>query len=143
MAQPTPLVRLGDAWPTGAPHPTTGWTPPIHRVHLSSGLEIRIHEWGDAVPGGYNGGFVAVDARSEDPLGRIEYQSADTGGGVLIAWIEVEPALRGRGLADILLARLIHEFPGQTIEPGLMTESGVRWWGRVQKVTASTNRSEE
>jgi GNAT superfamily N-acetyltransferase len=83
------------------------------------------------VPGGYNGGFAALDPASSAELGRIEYHSADES--VLIAWIEVAPALRGRGLADLLLARLAHEFPGARISAGLTTPSGTRWWQRVSR----------
>ena len=135
-----PLVRLGDPWPTGPAHPSTGWAPPVARVRLATGLSATIDEWGDAVPGGYNGSFRATDPRTGVVMGQLDYQSAAGGDPVLIAMIEVTPSYRGRGVADLLLARLLAEFPGRPIEPGLMTESGGRWWARVEPIVRRTRQ---
>lgn len=124
-----PLVGLGRPWPTGPAHAQTGWRPPLDRVRLVSGLELHLHSWGDAVGGGYNGGFAARSI-DDELVGRIEYNSA--AGSVLIAMIEVEPAFRRSGASDALLMRLLAEFPDAEFSAGLLTASGARWWRRVR-----------
>ena len=127
-----PQVCLGDNWPLASPQPPSTWAPPLSRIRLASGDGAHIRSWGDAVPGGYNGSFAAYDPRDNTYMGRLDYQSARHEADVLIAYIEVEPAWRGRGVSDALLMRLAHEFPERTIAPGLMTAEGVRWWQRVR-----------
>lgn len=134
MTTVLPVVRLGTAWPTAStPHPTTGWRMPLNRVALPGGRAIAISSWGDAVPGGYNGGFLATDTASGAKMGRIEYQSETHGTRTLIAWIETDSKFRGSGVSDALLMRLVAECPGEVIDPGMMTPDGVRWWKRVSK----------
>lgn len=124
-----PTVTLGTDWPTKDPHPSTGWAEPRGEVTLAFGLLVRVSSWGDAVPGGYNGGFVLRDSDGAE-VGRIEYQSA--GSSVLIAMIEVSDAFRRSGASDALLMRLVAEFPGAQISAGLLTPDGERWWSRVK-----------
>jgi hypothetical protein len=126
-----PVAKLGQPYPTKPPHPETGWAEPVGTVTLKSGLTASVRSYGDAVPGGYNGGFAAFDPKTGTRMGHLDYQS---GGDqpVLIAMNEVAPAYRGKGVSDALLARLTAEFPGQQISPGMMTESGFRWWERVK-----------
>lgn len=94
-----------------------------------NGIEIEFSPYGDAVPGGYNGGWVAyVNGKK---VGYLDYQTARDYDEVLIAMVEVYPEWRGKGVADALLARLKAEYPGRPIDPGLMTPEGAKWWKRV------------
>lgn len=127
-----PVVKLGDPFPTKSPNPDTGYAEPVSRVTLKSGTEAKISSYGDAVPGGYNGGFAAYDAATGAKMGYMEYQTATGDPSVLIAMNEVDPAYRGKGVSDALLMRLTAEFPGKSIDPGMMTDSGSSWWDRVK-----------
>ncbi len=94
-----------------------------------NGITIEFSSYGDAVPGGYNGGWVAyVDGKR---AGYLDYQTERGSDDVLIAMIEVDPQWRGKGISDALLARLKAEFPKGRIDPGVMTEDGARWWKKV------------
>lgn len=97
----------------------------------------RIESGGDAVPGGYNGYFIAY-ASDGRPAGYLDYQSASGDDQVLIAMVEVRPAHRCQGLATLLLARLREEFPERTVRAGYQTADGAAWWlavGRRQPGT--------
>lgn len=124
-----PLVRPNEPWPTQASN--GGWAPAHDRVRLVSGERLHVSQWGDAVPGGYNGGFVVRETTDEQVIGRLDYQSAYSVDSVLVAWVEVIPLWRRRGLASMLVERLRHEFPGQKIEAGLLTEDGMEWWRKA------------
>jgi GNAT superfamily N-acetyltransferase len=87
---------------------------------------------GDAVPGGYNGHFVAWSDTGEK-LGYLDYQTIDESSRyfnntVLIAMIEVEERFQRQGVATELLEALKREFPGREVDPGMMTEQGAAWW---------------
>lgn len=90
---------------------------------------IKILTGGDAVPGGYNGYFVAYDETSGEKMGYLDYQSA--GDDVKIAMVEVEPAHRRKGVATVLLAALRNDFPDARIDPGYTTPDGNAWWAKV------------
>jgi GNAT superfamily N-acetyltransferase len=87
-------------------------------------LALRFESGGDAVPGGYNGYFVAYDKATGAKMGYLDYQSAP-GMNPLIAMVEVEPAYRRQGVATALVRRMQEDFPGQEIEWGMMTPEGV------------------
>jgi len=92
----------------------------------------RIESGGDAVPGGYNGYFIAY-APDGTPAGYLDYQSASGDDKVLIAMVEVFPIHRRQGLATLLLARLREEFPQRTVRPGYQTAEGAAWWQAVSR----------
>jgi len=126
-----PDAVLGQPYPMGKPG-YNGYVEPASHVSLKSGLRADIQSYGDAVPGGYNGGFVAFDADTGAKMGWIDYQSASGDPVILIAMNEVLRDYWGKGVSDALLARLMAEFPGRPISPGLMTTSGSKWWDRVK-----------
>jgi hypothetical protein len=128
-----PPAVLGRPYPVKAPHPVTGWAEPASRVTLKSGIKAEIQSQGDAVPGGYNGSFIAYEAESGKKMGWMDYQTATGDPVVLIAMNEVVQEFWGRGVSDALLSRLMAEFPGHPIAPGMMTESGMKWWDRVKR----------
>lgn len=130
--QQLPLVRPGDRFPLGPAHSRTGYRPPVSRVILPTGLVVRVSSFGDAVPGGYNGGFCAYDEQDR-LLGELDYQSANRDSRVLIAMVETSELGRGTGVSDMLLMRLAAEFPDRLIDPGLLTTEGRRWWDRVAR----------
>ena len=127
-----PMVRLGDAFPTHAPY-ASGYAEPLSDITIRSGRAVTLSSYGDAVPGGYNGGWVGYDKATGAKLGYLDYQSSqDKDDAVLIAMNETDPQYRGEGLSDALLMRLVAEFPGRNISPGMQTEDGARWWNRVK-----------
>jgi|SRR6266498_2313165 len=95
-------------------------------------MQWRIESGGDAVPGGYNGYFIAY-ASDGTLAGYLDYQSATGDDEVLIAMVEVQPAHRRKGLATLLLARLRGEFPHRTVNPGYQTAAGAAWWQAVSR----------
>jgi GNAT superfamily N-acetyltransferase len=130
MGVTPPAAVPGRPWPRLAPHPGTGWRQPADRVTDPGGRVVSISSWGDAVPGGYNGGFLARDAGSGEALGKIEYQSG--AGVMLIAWIEVAPAHRRQGIGRLLLARLAAEADGLVLDPGMQTPDGAAFWAAAK-----------
>ena len=94
---------------------------------LDDGTVVHFISYGDAVPGGYNGGWLATVDGNE--VGHIDYQSG--GGEVGIGMVEVEPEWRRRGVASALLGRLRREFPGKEIDPGMTTPEGSAWWAKA------------
>ena len=104
---------------------------PADDVTLPDGREVSLSSYGDAVPGGYNGGWTLTDKTDGQQIGKISYQYAK-GQDPLIAWIEASPGRRGRGVSEALASRLMAEFPGQQIDPGMLTDDGARWWARVK-----------
>jgi GNAT superfamily N-acetyltransferase len=87
----------------------------LGNIHFESG--------GDAVPGGYNGYFVAYDEATGKKMGYIDFQSAK-GYPVTIAMIEVEPEFQRQGVATALVRRLQQDFPDQELEWGMTTPEG-------------------
>lgn len=121
---------------------TASWTPfqPPEHIKITSG--------GDAVPGGYNGYYVAYDRATGNKMGYLDYQSAkeveETEVGtpvtteyVTIAMVEVEPEFRRQGVATVLLNALRNDFPDAVIDPGMTTPDGTAWWSRVGSKTAT------
>jgi GNAT superfamily N-acetyltransferase len=104
-------------------------------------MEWRIESGGDAVPGGYNGYFIAY-APDGTPAGYLDYQSATDDDQVLIAMVEVQPTHRRKGLATLLLARLHEAFPGRTVRPGYQTDDGAAWWRAVSRRRSRTTRED-
>lgn len=88
----------------------------------------RVESGGDAVPGGYNGYFVAWCG--DVAVGYLDYQSCVWRGEryVEIAMVETAEGFRRRGVATALLERLRGEFPGVEITAGMLTEDGAAWW---------------
>lgn len=127
-----PLADLARAFPEHAAHPVSGWAEPFNHVTLKSGMKVDLSPYGDAVPGGYNGGWAMYENATGKKMGFLDYQSG--GDTVTIGLIEVSSAFRGSGASDALLSRLIAEFPGKRIDPGLLTDDGFKWWRRVSKI---------
>ena len=94
---------------------------------LDDGTVVHFVSYGDAVPGGYNGGWLATVDGNE--VGYLDYQSG--GGEVGIGMVETEPEWRRRGVASALLGRLRREFPGKEIDPGMTTPEGSAWWAKA------------
>ena len=92
-------------------------------------LAIEFSSGGDAVPGGYNGYFVAYGPDGEK-LGYLDYQSSplytNSSGrpAVLLAMVEVEPRWRRQGVATQMIERLLEDFPDHSLSWGYMTPGG-------------------
>jgi GNAT superfamily N-acetyltransferase len=96
---------------------------------------MRFESGGDAVPGGYNGYFLAFVG--EEVAGYLDYQSCVWQGEqcVAIAMVHVNEGFRRQGVATALLARLREEFPGVDIDPGMLTGDGAAWWAAANTNT--------
>ena len=132
------VAELGKPWPAGQTYVNkiTGETEsiPATRVRLKDGREVRVESFGDAVPGGYNGGFRMTDAETGQRMGYIDYQTSSRDpGSIGIGMVQVEPEFRRSALADVLYARLRTEFPDVRIDPGMLTDDGSRWWNRLNE----------
>ena len=101
---------------------------------------IEFSSGGDAVPGGYNGYFVARDTKGQR-LGYLDYQLTTDerwDGVVLIAMVEVEVEWRGRGVGMALVERLQQEFPERAIDWGYLTPEGASLREAWEKRQAAT-----
>lgn len=124
------LAGLGRPWPTDQPL-SSGSRLPKPTITHPTGRRIHLIESGGAVPGGYNGTFLATDADSGTALGHLDYQSVP-GQPARIAMVEVTPDARGLHLADLLTARLAAEFPDDGITGEMLTDDGGgTWWPNV------------
>lgn len=97
-------------------------------IQDEAGIQVEFSSGGDAVPGGYNGYFVARDGQGRR-LGHLDYQLITDArwddGMVAIAMVEVETAERRRGLGMALVERLQGEFPERSIDWGYLTPEGM------------------
>lgn len=97
----------------------------------------KFEEFGDAVPGGYNGVINAYDDAG-NIVGNIQYQSMNDpryGKEIGISMVEVDPRFRRQGVATELLDELRRQFPEEKwgpINPGVLTDEGSAWWSKAQ-----------
>lgn len=98
------------------------WTDEEQLAHYG----LCFSSGGDAVPGGYNGYYVAYD-RNGRKVGYLDYQSSPDCDNVLIAMVAVDPDHRRQGVATKLLDWARRNYPGKHFDPGYATADGYAW----------------
>lgn len=92
-----------------------GWEPAPSRAHAERSVQ---RFFPDGRPGPAQHLYAAVDSATDDVVGRLWLDDGNgEHGRATISWIEIEPALRGRGFGRQLLA---------------LAEQECRGWGSTQ-----------
>jgi GNAT superfamily N-acetyltransferase len=86
---------------------------------------VKFDSYGDAVPGGYNGGHRAVDPQTGDYMGHIDYNSA--GRDAVIADLQVHPDHQRSGLATKMFDYARRNDPSMGWSHGGTTPDGEAW----------------
>jgi GNAT superfamily N-acetyltransferase len=110
------------------------WPKKFYEAMTEADITIRT-EVTDVYKGQINSEIIASD-RNNNVVGVLQYQ--ELGDEVLIAWIQVRPEYRRKGIATKLYQALLRECPEKKIEWGMTTDEGTMLRKSIEEKLAAT-----